>query len=196
MKESYKTQFELVRDVWPDAHAPDILLTHEEKVLAGRLLQSLLREMIEIYNTVVVQYLPPEFITETAGDSSAFIAHQCITVFERTVHTLEGFGIVSKIENRDRFRVLTQPCGVPGYVLGRDDLTREMFAWVIEACLNFGWQKEWRIPRDIVEDFISAGLVEVAEGTFDWTDKMIPYCEMSLRGYCTSAPEFFDSICG
>lgn len=189
MKESYKTQFELVRDVWPDAHSPDILLSHEEKILAGRLLQFLLREMVEVYNTLVIHYVE-------LGDPGPFIAHQHTTVFERTVYTLELFSIVAKIENRDRFRVLIEPRVVSEYILAREDLTREMFAWVIESCLNFGVQREWKIPSDIVQDFKSAGLLDEAEGTFDWSDKMIPYCMMSLRGHCTDAPEFFASICG
>lgn len=191
MKESYKTQFELVRDVWPNAHSPEILLSREERVLAGRLLQCLLREMIEVSIARVAQNPNPEM----AGTPDQFIAHQHMSVFERAVQALELFSVVTQVGDDDKFRVLIEPDVVPEYVRSREDLTREMFAEVIESCVNFGLQQEWKIPWDIVQDFRSAGLVDETEGTFDWSDKMIPYIQMSLHGECANAPEFFASIC-
>lgn len=193
----YDTNFAMVRDLWPNAHSPDIAATEAERSLAGKLLQHVLIGMIDVYDRICVQD-DFNWPSSTLPVQGTLIAHQFMSSYERCAYVLKIFGLVLEDATKGGvFHVIVSPANVAEFISGRKHLTREMFAWAPQAFLIYDQQPGWQnLSTTLIQDFISAGLAKHDGKILRWTDNMMPYWLVTSYGYAwEEASDFFMRVC-
>lgn len=199
--EQLRTRFIVSGVYWPDARSSSHAITVAERELVAELLRIISMLMCKKYEQLQFgddDRCDPSL--QYAAKKGALITHMHTSAYERTVHCLEMWGIVRKVDDIT-FKLLEDAQQLSKKVRARSDINREMFAWALEAFFDLDAQAGWagssiEISSHLIVLFKSANLLMTRGNKLCWTDRMEPYfhCCIGRMMDSESAHDFFAKV--